>query len=228
MLEEKTIDRNQVIGFLLIAAILLAMTWWAGNQEIVNAEVDQNNTVENSEEGSLGNSFDSSDISIDEESIMTIDTTFSREDLNGVEEIYILENDKVKYTFNSIGAQLVQVELKNYNDYRGDPLYLVNGGHKISGANKGVFNGVVEKKIKGRESLSMKNNAGIEWVFSLGSGYGLKWSLSVSGEENISLKWSQDGIRHEKSLTNENQYTTTYFFDAEDEKKDNRLQNSKR
>tara|TARA_B110000008_G_scaffold131328_2_gene133519 strand:- start:7439 stop:9223 length:1785 start_codon:yes stop_codon:yes gene_type:complete len=226
MLEEKTIDRNQVIGFLLIAAILLAMTWWAGNQEIVNAEVDQNNTVENSEEGSLGNSFDSSDISIDEESIMTIDTTFSREDLNGVEEIYILENDKVKYTFNSIGAQLVQVELKNYNDYRGDPLYLVNGGHKISGANKGVFNGVVEKKIKGRESLSMKNNAGIEWVFSLGSGYGLKWSLSVSGEENISLKWSQDGIRHEKSLTNENQYTTTYFFDAEDEKKDN-LSNGK-
>ena len=91
MLEEKTIDRNQVIGFLLIAAILLAMTWWAGNQEIVNAEVDQNNTVENSEEGSLGNSFDSSDISIDEESIMTIDTTFSIEDLNGVEEIYILE-----------------------------------------------------------------------------------------------------------------------------------------
>ena len=64
MLEEKTIDRNQVIGFLLIAAILLAMTWWAGNQEIVNAEVDQNNTVENSEEGSLGNSFDSSDISL--------------------------------------------------------------------------------------------------------------------------------------------------------------------
>lgn len=220
MLEEKTIDRNQVIGFLLIAGILLAMTWWAGNQEVVNAEVGQSNTVENSEEGPLGNSFDSSDISIDEEIIMINDSVISAEDLNGVEEIYILENDKVRYTFNSVGAQLVQVELKNYNNYRGDPLYLVDGGHKISGANKGVFKGVLEKKIKGRESLSMKNNDGIEWVFSLGTGYGLQWYLSVPGEENISLKWSQDGIRHEKSLTNENQYTTTYFFDAEDEKKD--------
>jgi len=220
MLEEKTIDRNQVIGFLLIAGILLAMTWWAGNQEVVNVEVGQSNTVENSEEGSLGNSFDSSDISIDEEIIMINDSVISSEDLNGVEEIYILENDKVRYTFNSVGAQLVQVELKNYNNYRGDPLYLVDGGHKISGANKGVFKGVLEKKIKGRESLSMKNNDGIEWVFSLGTGYGLQWYLSVPGEENISLKWSQDGIRHEKSLTNENQYTTTYFFDAEDEKKD--------
>jgi len=220
MLEEKTIDRNQVIGFLLIAGILLAMTWWAGNQEVVNVEVGQSNTVENSEEGSLGNSFDSSEISIDEEIIMINDSVISSEDLNGVEEIYILENDKVRYTFNSVGAQLVQVELKNYNDYRGDPLYLVDGGHKISGANKGVFKGVLEKKIKGRESLSMKNNDGIEWVFSLGTGYGLQWYLSVPGEENISLKWSQDGIRHEKSLTNENQYTTTYFFDAEDEKKD--------
>ena len=220
MLEEKTIDRNQVIGFLLIAGILLAMTWWAGNQEVVNVEVGQSNTVENSEEGSLGNSFDSSDISIDEEIIMINDSVISAEDLNGVEEIYILENDKVRYTFNSVGAQLVQVELKNYNNYRGDPLYLVDGGHKISGANKGVFKGVLEKKIKGRESLSMKNNDGIEWVFSLGTGYGLQWYLSVPGEENISLKWSQDGIRHEKSLTNENQYTTTYFFDAEDEKKD--------
>ena len=220
MLEEKTIDRNQVIGFLLIAGILLAMTWWAGNQEVVNVEVGQSNTVENSEEGSLGNSFDSSEISIDEEIIMINDSVISSEDLNGVEEIYILENDKVRYTFNSVGAQLVQVELKNYNNYRGDPLYLVDGGHKISGANKGVFKGVLEKKIKGRESLSMKNNDGIEWVFSLGTGYGLQWYLSVPGEENISLKWSQDGIRHEKSLTNENQYTTTYFFDAEDEKKD--------
>ncbi len=220
MLEEKTIDRNQVIGFLLIAAILMGMTWWAGNQEVVDIQVDQNNLLENSEEGSLDNSFNSSEISIDDDSIISNDTTSYLEDLNGAEEIYTLENDKVRYAFNSIGAQLVQVELKNYNDYRGDPLYLVNGGHKISGANKGVFKGVLKKKSEGRESLSMKNNDGTEWIFSLGDGYGLQWSLSVPDEENISLKWSQNGIRHEKSLTNENQYTTTYFFDAEDEKKD--------
>lgn len=219
MLEEKTIDRNQVIGFSLLAAILLGYTWWAGNQEVVDSQIQQNNIVENIEEGSSDGSFNSSEITVDG-SIMLDDTTSSAENRNGVEEIYTLENDKVRYTFNSIGAQLTQVELKNYNDYLGNPLYLVNGGQKISGANKGVFKGVVDRKTEGRESLSMKNNDGAEWVFSLGDGYGLHWSLSVPDEENITLKWSQDGIRHEKSLTNENQYTTTYFFDAEDEKKD--------
>ena len=219
MLEEKTIDRNQVIGFSLLAAILLGYTWWAGNQEVVDSQIQQNNIVENIEEGSSDGSFNSSEITVDG-SIMLDDTTSSAENYNGVEEIYTLENDKVRYTFNSIGAQLAQVELKNYKDYLGNPLYLVNGGQKISGANKGVFKGVVDRKTEGRESLSMKNNDGAEWVFSLGDGYGLNWSLSVPDEENITLKWSQDGIRHEKSLTNENQYTTTYFFDAEDEKKD--------
>jgi YidC/Oxa1 family membrane protein insertase len=219
MLEEKTIDRNQVIGFSLLAAILLGYTWWAGNQEVVDSQIQQNNIVENIEEGSSGGSFNSSEITVDG-SIMLDDTTSSAENYNGVEEIYTLENDKVRYTFNSIGAQVAQVELKNYKDYLGNPLYLVNGGQKISGANKGVFKGVVDRKTEGRESLSMKNNDGAEWVFSLGDGYGLNWSLSVPDEENITLKWSQDGIRHEKSLTNENQYTTTYFFDAEDEKKD--------
>jgi YidC/Oxa1 family membrane protein insertase len=225
MLEEKTIDRNQVIGFSLLAAILLGYTWWAGNQEVVDSQIQQNNIVENIEEGSSGGSFNSSEITVDG-SIMLDDTTSSAENYNGVEEIYTLENDKVRYTFNSIGAQVAQVELKNYKDYLGNPLYLVNGGQKISGANKGVFKGVVDRKTEGRESLSMKNNDGAEWVFSLGDGYGLNWSLSVPDEENITLKWSQDGIRHEKSLTNENQYTTTYFFDAEDEKKDN-LSNGK-
>ena len=219
MLEEKTIDRNQVIGFSLLAAILLGYTWWAGNQEVVDSQIQQNNIVENIEEGSSDGSFNSSEITVDG-SIMLDDTTSSAENYNGVEEIYTLENDKVRYTFNSIGAQLAQVELKNYKDYLGNPLYLVNGGQKISGANKGVFKGVVDRKTEGRKSLSMKNNDGAEWVFSLGDGYGLNWSLSVPDEENITLKWSQDGIRHEKSLTNENQYTTTYFFDAEDEKKD--------
>ena len=225
MLEEKTIDRNQVIGFSLLAAILLGYTWWAGNQEVVDSQIQQNNIVENIEEGSSGGSFNSSEITVDG-SIMLDDTTSSAENYNGVEEIYTLENDKVRYTFNSIGAQVAQVELKNYKDYLGNPLYLVNGGQKISGANKGVFKGVVDRKTEGRKSLSMKNNDGAEWVFSLGDGYGLNWSLSVPDEENITLKWSQDGIRHEKSLTNENQYTTTYFFDAEDEKKDN-LSNGK-
>ena len=33
MLEEKTVDRNQIIGFVLIALILIGMSWWASNQE---------------------------------------------------------------------------------------------------------------------------------------------------------------------------------------------------
>ena len=33
MIEEKTIDRNQIIGFLLIAGILIGLSWWTSRQE---------------------------------------------------------------------------------------------------------------------------------------------------------------------------------------------------
>ncbi len=215
MLEEKTVDRNQIIGFVLIALILIGMSWWASNQEESIEQVKEKSLVESSIVEFSDRALSNTSLFLEEEN-SSLDTNNY---LVSAIETYVLENEKVKYTFTSLGAQISKVELKDYNDYRGEPLYLVNGRHKIEGANKGVFSGLIEKDIDGNQSLSMENNL-TQWTFTLGSGYGLQWFLTVPSVESVSLKWKQDGIRHEKSVTNENQNTTTYFFEAEDEKKD--------
>ena len=211
MIEEKTIDRNQIIGFLLIAGILIGLSWWTGSQETSTVPLEEKTVIE-SKESLVDFSMDSTSYELKEKISVDSSFEFSKE--------YILENEKVSYSFNSLGAQLSKVELKNYKDFRGEPLYLVNGRHKISGANKGVFTGNIFSDGDGAQTLSLKNDDGIQWTFTLNKGYGLTWNLKVPDSDNVSLKWSQDGIRHEKSYSNENQYTTTYFYDAEDEKKD--------
>ena len=211
MLEEKTVDRNQIIGFVLIALILIGMSWWASNQEESIEQVKEKSLVESSIVEFSDRALSNTSLFLEEEN-SSLDTNNY---LVSAIETYVLENEKVKYTFTSLGAQISKVELKDYNDYRGEPLYLVNGRHKIEGANKGVFSGLIEKDIDGNQSLSMENNL-TQWTFTLGSGYGLQWFLTVPSVESVSLKWKQDGIRHEKSVTNENQNTTTYFFEAED------------
>ena len=211
MIEEKTIDRNQIIGFLLIAGILIGLSWWTGSQETSTVPLEEKTVIE-SKESLVDFSMDSTSYELKEKISVDSSFEFSKE--------YILENEKVSYSFNSLGAQLSKVELKNYKDFRGEPLYLVNGRHKISGANKGVFIGNIISDGDGAQTLSLKNDDGIQWIFTLNKGYGLTWNLKVPDSDNVSLKWSQDGIRHEKSYSNENQYTTTYFYDAEDEKKD--------
>ncbi len=58
------------------------------------------------------------------------------------------------------------------------------------------------------------------WTYTLGEGYGLTWALDLEGAANVTLDWKQDGIRNEKSLENEAQNTSTYFWDAADESDD--------
>jgi YidC/Oxa1 family membrane protein insertase len=134
-------------------------------------------------------------------------------------ETFVLENDVVKYTFTTAGAQLQQVQLKDYKRYNGQDLYLVNGRQSMAGAHEGVWTGLLASGTDGSQSLTRTSGA-TTWTYTLGEGYGLTWALDLEGAANVTLDWKQDGIRNEKSLENEAQNTSTYFWDAADESDD--------
>ena len=207
MLEEKSIDRNQIIGFVLIAAILFGMSFWA-------SELQPDAPVQEAAAAVVEEAPEAQPISdaVPAE-VMVVDSTAA------APETFVLENDVVKYTFTTAGAQLQQVQLMDYKRYNGEDLYLVNGRQSMAGAHEGVFTGLKIIGNNGSQSLTMTSGA-TTWTYTLGEGYGLTWALDVEGAANVTLDWKQDGIRNEKSLKNEAQNTSTYFWDAADESDD--------
>jgi len=208
MLEEKSIDRNQIIGFVLIGAILLGMSFWAGDD---TDSVEKEDTIE---------------VSVNADTLITASATQdtlrnskSETETVVVGEKYVLENDLVKYTFNTAGAQLDQVQLKAYKRYDGAPLYLVDERHTMSGAHEGLFQAEQYTNDEGQQVLRLSSGATI-WTYSLGDGYGLNWALDATDKTEVTLNWIQDGIRNEKSRKNEAQNTSTYYWEEEEDSDD--------
>ncbi|HAB35797.1 MAG TPA: membrane protein insertase YidC [Cryomorphaceae bacterium] len=206
MLEEKSIDRNQIIGFVLIAAILFGMSFWASELQPDSPEQAAVATVE--------------EVAVEQSVSDAIPVQVTVLDsASPAPEVVVLENDVVKYTFTTAGAQLQNVELKDYKRYNGEDLYLVNGRQSMTGAHEGVFTAILSQGNNGSQALTMTSGA-TTWTYTLGDGYGLAWALDIEGAANVTLDWKQDGIRNEKSLKNEAQNTSTYFWDAVDESDD--------
>jgi len=206
MLEEKSIDRNQIIGFVLIAAILFGMSFWASELQPDSPEQAAVATVE--------------EVAVEQSVSDAIPVQVTVLDsASPAPEVVVLENDVVKYTFTTAGAQLPNVELKDYKRYNGEDLYLVNGRQSMTGAHEGVFTAILSQGNNGSQALTMTSGA-TTWTYTLGDGYGLAWALDIEGAANVTLDWKQDGIRNEKSLKNEAQNTSTYFWDAVDESDD--------
>ena len=85
MIEEKTIDRNQIIGFLLIAGILIGLSWWTGSQEASTVPVEEKTVIESKE--SLDDfSMDSTSYELKEK--VSVDSSFelSKEYILAVKE----------------------------------------------------------------------------------------------------------------------------------------------
>ena len=90
MIEEKTIDRNQIIGFLLIAGILIGLSWWTSSQETSTVPEEEKIVIESKESLDIF-SMDSTSSELEEKISVDSSFEFSKE--------YILENEKVSYSF---------------------------------------------------------------------------------------------------------------------------------
>jgi len=139
----KKLDISQIIGFLLIGAIIIYFTVF--NQP----EVEQNPAVANTEdttgieeakvpEEELPSKADLApeEAAIAKDSLQTDSIAvikaqalygpFAQQMLAQEETEFItLENDLLRLKFSTIGAQIVEAELKKYKTYDSLPLYLI-------------------------------------------------------------------------------------------------------
>ena len=125
-MEEKKFDPYQFIGFILIALI---MTWMLYNQQPV--EETPSAPQETEVEKATPESRVVSD-SIQQVQYQATYGDFARLAQPNGEELVVLENEELYIAVDPHGAQLNTVKLKNFTEYQGKPLFLVQDNQKIN------------------------------------------------------------------------------------------------
>lgn len=195
-------DRNQLIGFVLIAVIMVGFGWWQSKnmpepapQETTEEVVDVPGSSETTEE---------------------MATTVAAEvvDSNAfVPQEITVENEDLKLTYSTLGAQLVRAQIKGYQTYDSAEVMIVNNNQvwdiKLPGEaalSKKEFNVVSQNAT----SLVLSDGA-TQVEVNLGetgflASYTVKGTSSAAGKPE--LFWERTAYRTEKGISNERIYST--------------------
>lgn len=193
------LDRNQLIGFGLIGAILLGTSYWASTMEPAEKPVATEEVA--------------TPVAVAQDKALVVDSTAAAGDTLAPEQEFTLENAQVRYVISNRGGQIKYAELKEYLDWQGNPLRLIDGNQVL----EGLTNEAMIASQNGSK-LQLMNDQGTTWTFELpAEGYGLRWALQASSTSDLTLTWKQQGIRHEKSQKNETTNSSTYYYENAEE-----------
>lgn len=127
-------DKNTIIGFLLIGALLIGMMWF-NNRSQVAYQTEQKRIADSIErtKPKPNPALAAADSLKADSSKKTLAAGNFQKYITGTEQLATLENSLVKIAFSSKGGQPKTVELKTYKAYDGKPLILQSGnGNKLS------------------------------------------------------------------------------------------------
>lgn len=237
-------DKNSVIGFVLIAAIFLGFTVFENKRAAKYAEFKaQQDSIalaqmpfDSSSVVSLGESSEGASVADNVTAPVYKDSCLqAASDVNSVPEIVVLENSKIRIQLTTKGAQPYSVKVKDYYNYDSTELYLFRPGQseyslrvyageyiKTSNFNFTVASASDSVVVM---RLPFRNGGYIEQKYTLSEdSYLLKNSLSFVNMDEIiprnvsafDLDFSMTVPRMEKGYKNEVQYSKAdYYFEGD-------------
>ncbi len=234
-------DKNQSIGFLLMAALLLIYFWFFAPKPEQQKEAPPQ-TTESAKPVTPApvQPIEKAEATPEE---IPADTVVKHPDLakyglfapvmSGEDKDYKLENDKISVTFSSKGGLLKQVILKEYDDYQFHPLVLldkessemsymietINGPVNLSD----LYYQVNEKNIGDTSIIRFRADLGngkyISHTYRIEPGnYQIKHKMVLSGMENlirdgkVRLFWKDALKRTETDIKYSRYYTTINYY----------------
>ncbi|MGB6152530.1 MAG: membrane protein insertase YidC, partial [Pricia sp.] len=245
-MEEKKIDINSIIGFILIFGILIFMFYQnrPTPEELEAEKAKQEQMVEEADQ------------QVPEEKPAPDTTKINLQDSTAVanykgkigafgytqpsEGTTKLQNDLVYLEISNKGGQIIEARMKQYHTYDSIPVYLIRDGNasfglQFSTSDNRILNTedlYFEPSLSesnGNQVLSMKAKAGpdkyLEYRYEMKpDDYMVDFTVRSQGlngvlnsSQPIDLKWRLKGIRHSKSVEYENRYTElTYNNDGGD------------
>ena len=231
-------NKNSIIGFVLIGAIMLGFTWYQSKQyqkqAEIQAQLDSIALAEKMTEMAIDSvkMANGADAAVKVVNMPSYKDSLLTEARLAEEGIYKLANDKVELEFTTRGAQLYSVKINDYMTYDSTDLYLVkpNGSQMgitvYAGENVNTKDFVFQVAEHTDSSIVMQlpfaGGGYIQQKYWLTDGSNMmKNELSFVGMENIiprnvsniDIDWSVIIPRLEKGYKNEKQYSKlNYYF----------------
>ena len=231
-------NKNSIIGFVLIGVIMFGFSWYQSKQYQKQAEVQAQLDSIALAEKMTEMAIDSVRMANGEEAaVKAVNMPSYKDSLLtearlAEEGIYKLTNDKVELEFTTRGAQLYSVKINDYKAYDSTDLYLIkpNGSQMgvtvYAGENVNTKDFVFQVAEHTDSSIVMQlpfaGGGYIQQKYWLTDGsYMMKNELSFVGMENviprnvsnIDIDWSVIIPRLEKGYKNEKQYSKlNYYF----------------
>ena len=241
-------NKNSIIGFVLIGVIMFGFTWYQSKQYTKQAEIQ-------AQLDSIALAEQMAEMALDSakraEGLLTYGESTGVKVLNmpaykdslltearlAQEGIYKLSNDKVDIDFTTRGAQIYSVKLNDYKAYDSTDLYLIKphgsqmGISVYAGENVNTKDFVFQVAEHNDSTIVMRlpfaGGGYIQQKYWLTEGsYMTKNELSFVGMENViprnvssvDIDWSVIIPRLEKGYKNEKQYSKVDYYFTGDKK----------
>lgn len=232
-------DKNTVIGFILIAALFIGYMWYATPSAKERAEMAriQDSTARADKA--------KADLAKHPAAAAATTATLDSTQLNtlaaatvGTEQLTTVENDVLKATFTNRGGRLKSVELKKYtSSYTGKPVELSGGSDdnmaytvNLTGNKSDLTSALYFQQVKvdsaagGAKTVTFTQaTAGgqsISHQYTLTPGsYMIDWNINIAQADQVlprgelAMQWQTHPVQHEKSATYERQQSNICFYD---------------
>ncbi|MHA6279941.1 membrane protein insertase YidC [Salinimicrobium sp. CAU 1759] len=244
-MEEKKLDINSLIGFLLIGGILLWMLYMNPSAPEVEEETTTEQVVvtpDEQEQVTTPNTLQEADSAAVARAASRLgEFGYSATLPSATENETSVENDVLDLKFSNKGGYLSEVRMKNYKTFDSIPVYLVkdnNASFNLTFATtdgrvlntKDLYFEPTVTKSGDNTIVSMKLKVSpdefLEYRYVLKPGeYMMDFTIRSQGlndvlnsSEPIVLDWKLKGYRHAKSISYENRYTElVYEYDGGDD-----------
>ena len=235
-MEEKKIDINSIIGFVLIFGILIYMFYQnrPTPEEVEAEKAKQEQMAEEAIEDAPEERTAAAEAKINLQDSTAVADYKSKIGAFGftqpADETITLQNDLVFLEIATKGGQIVEARMKQYHTYDSIPVYLVHEGNASFGLEfttsdnrilntTDLFFEPSLSESNGNQVLTMKAKAGpnqfLEYRYEMKpDDYLVDFTVRSQGLNGVidsgkpvSLQWKLKGIRHSKSIQYENRYT---------------------
>lgn len=246
-------DRNSVIGFVLLGALLIGYIFW--NQKSTTAA-----KLEKARQDSIANLNKPKDqlVRTDTASTAVVDSARLSSEYGsfaaaaiGTEQTQVLENEVLKIEFSNKGGEPGKIELKEFKTSDGKPLLLQSGSFNRTGLRIPLNNnqelntsdvyftpGNIRQGGDGSKTISYRLNTNqpghyLEYVYAIKPGsYLVDFTINIVGLQttlpkgNINLQWNSQADRQEHDMKQERLNNQVHYRFADKEHDYFTLQNN--
>lgn len=225
-------DRNQVIGFALLALLLIGYISYNQYEQKLYFEQKRTDSVAKArlhpmKMDSIATSNTATSAPIADSATEAL-KKLQPAAYNGVAQTVTLENKKLSLQFNTKGAYPIAASLKDYKTYGQKELFLFNGAGNYLNAILPFDNGrateslyftpIVRNETDGGKTIDFSGDLGggkkVDIIYTLpADDYMMQCSIVLTGmpAQSIKLDWQTMALHTEKDIANERLNTQVYY-----------------